>query len=69
MIDEHQDFIPSFCVYVWEPKQMLGCKQKTGRAVDGIGAVVFKSICIRINERMFRPRLWGRKWRVPGFGD
>ena len=44
MIYEHQDFIPSFCVYVWEPKQMLWCKQKTGRDVDGIGAVVFKSI-------------------------
>ena len=38
MIDEHQDFIPIFCVYTWDPKQMLWYKQKTGRVVDGIGA-------------------------------
>ena len=44
MIDEHQNFIPIFVCIHGDLSKINVCKQKTGRVVDGIGAVIFKSL-------------------------
>ena len=69
MIDEHQNFIPILCVYMGTLANV--CKQKTGRVVDGIGAVIFKSLYKNkredvwvpgwVEEIMACPRVFGTK--------